>query len=146
MPETEARPCSLPRRLAALTYDGLILVGLWMIAAAAVVIPAGGAIESGHPGFQLFLLLVAFAYFGGCWRFGRQTVGMRAWKIRLETDRTPPAMTSLIVRFAVGIVSIAAAGAGFWLALLRDDAATWHDRASGTRLVVLPDQPRRRST
>lgn len=129
----------------AILYDGLILVGLWMIAAAIVVISAGGAVENGSLGFQLFLLLVAFAYFGGCWRFGRQTVGMRAWKIRLEAEQAPPDMASLAIRFLVAIGSLAAAGAGFWLALFRADAATWHDRASHTRLVVLPDQPRRRS-
>lgn len=146
MSRPDARPCSLPRRLAAILYDGLILIGLWMIATAAVVIPLGDAVETGNPVFRLFVLLVAFGYLGGCWRFGRQTVGMRAWKIRLEAPEAPPSIARLAVRFVVGIASIVTAGAGFWTALWRDDAATWHDRASETRLVVIPDQPRRSST
>jgi len=145
MPDSDARPCSLPRRLAAIVYDGLILTGLWMIATAIVIIPVGDAVETGNPVFRFFLLLVAFAYLGGCWRYGRQTVGMRAWKIRLDAPDDPPSISRLALRFVVGIGSIVAAGAGFWTALWRDDAATWHDRASGTRLVVIPDQPRRSS-
>ncbi|NKI35056.1 RDD family protein [Wenzhouxiangella sp. XN79A] len=145
MSEFDPRPCPLSRRLFALIYDGLILAGLWMIAAALVVIPTGDAVDSGQLGFQLFLVLVAFAYFGGCWRMGRQTVGMRAWKIRLDAPTSPPAFAALATRFAVGMVSIAALGAGFWSALFRADGATWHDRASGTRLVLITDQPRRSS-
>jgi uncharacterized RDD family membrane protein YckC len=146
MTDADARPCSLLRRLAAVVYDGLILVGLWMIATAIVVVPLGGAVGTGQPLFQLFLLLVAFAYLGGCWRYARQTVGMRAWKIRLVAANEPPRVSRLALRFLVGIGSLLAAGAGFWTALWRDDGATWHDRASGTRLVVIPDQPRRSST
>lgn len=142
----DPRPCSLSRRLFAIVYDGLILAGLWMIAAAVVVIPAGHAIENGNLLFQLFLLLVAFLYFGGCWRFGGQTVGMRAWKIHLDADTTPPPLDRLALRFGVALVSLAALGAGFWTAALRRDGATWHDRVSGTRLVVIADQPRRSRT
>ena len=31
MTPADHRPCSLPRRLAAIGYDGLILLGLWMV-------------------------------------------------------------------------------------------------------------------
>lgn len=123
-------------------YDGLILVGLWMIVGGAAVLVAGGAIETGQPVFQLILLAAAFLYFGGCWRFGRQTVGMRAWKIELQSPSSPPAFDALFIRFCVAIVSLLAVGAGFWTALFRADASTWHDRASGTQLIV-DDQPRR---
>lgn len=125
-----------------MTYDGLILVGLWMIVGAAVVLIAGDAIDSGQHWFQLMLLAAAFLYFGGCWRYGRQTVGMRAWKIELQSPSYPPPYDALLTRFLVAIASMLALGAGFWTALLRADASTWHDRASRTALVVV-DQPRR---
>lgn len=137
-----ARPCSLPRRLAALLYDGLILAGLWMLGAALVVVPSGGAIETGALWFQAYLLAVAFAYFGSCWWLGGQTVGMRSWRIRLISDRDRLTPGQLAVRFVVALGSIAALGAGFWTAAMRADQTTWHDRASATRLVV-GDQPRR---
>lgn len=126
-------------------YDGLILVGLWMIVGGASVLAAGGTIESGQLLFQLILLATAFLYFGGCWRFGRQTVGMRAWMIELQSPTSPPSLESLFIRFCVSIASLLALGAGFWTALFRADAATWHDRASKTQLIV-DDQPRRSNT
>ena len=127
-----------------MTYDGLILVGLWMIVGAIAVLIVGDAIENGDRLFQLALLAAAFLYFGGCWRYGRQTVGMRAWKIELQSAASPPPYDALLARFLVAIASMLALGAGFWTALFRADASTWHDRASRTQLVVV-DQPRRSS-
>ncbi len=135
------RPCSLPRRLAAIGYDGLILVGLWMIGAALVVIPSGGAVDSGQPLFQLYLLALAFAYLAGSWHLAGRTVGMGAWRIQLvpagSTGAHAPSFGQLTTRFLVSLVSLAALGAGYWTATMRADRATWHDRASRTRLRVL---------
>lgn len=130
------RPCSLQRRMTALIYDGLILIGLWMLGAAVIVVPAGGAVDTGTIWFQIYLLVLAFAYLGGCWWLGGQTVGMRAWKIRLVSQRPFLKPAQLAIRFGVGLVSIAALGAGFWTAGFRADHATWHDRISHTRLQV----------
>jgi uncharacterized RDD family membrane protein YckC len=38
-------------------------------------------------------------------------------------------------RYLIGNVSLLLGGLGFWWALLDRDKRTWHDRASGTRLV-----------
>lgn len=146
MNEDVSSPCPLTRRISAVIYDGLILAGLWMIAAALVVVPAGDAIDVGTHWFQLFLLAVAFAYFGGCWHYGGQTVGMRAWKIWLVGESTPPAWRALALRFAVGALSTVSLGLGFWWAATRQDRATWHDLASSTRLVVGEPQARRSNT
>lgn len=141
MTPADHRPCSLPRRLAAIGYDGLILLGLWMIGAALVVIPSGGAIDSGRALFQLYLLALAFAYLAGSWHLAGRTVGMGAWKIHLVStggaDAPAPTFAQLTTRFLVALASLALLGAGFWTALFRSDGATWHDRASGTRLRVL---------
>ena len=73
------------------------------------------------------------------WRRGGQTLGMRAWKIRVVDAHGRPASTkALWRRFAWGGLSLLPAGAGFWWSLLDRQRLTWHDRASGTRLVRLP--------
>jgi uncharacterized RDD family membrane protein YckC len=51
---------------------------------------------------------------------------------------TKPTWKALLTRYAVGTVSLLAAGLGFWWAWLDRDRLTWHDRASGTRLVREP--------
>lgn len=139
MPVSDQRPpCRLHRRLASMLYDALLVVALLMIAAAAIVIPTGAEIASGSVAFQVYLLAVWWLYFAICWRLGGQTVGMRAWRIHLisESDRTGWLQT--LIRFFVAGLSIAAAGVGLLWSLIDDRKRTWHDIASGTRLVVAP--------
>ncbi|MDT8448622.1 MAG: RDD family protein [Wenzhouxiangellaceae bacterium] len=131
----DERPCPLPRRMVAMLYDALIVVAIWMVGAALVVIPSGGAVGSGNPLFQAYLLALAFAYFYASWNFRGQTLGMRAWRIRLDAGSARPGIGCLAVRFAIAIVSALLAGAGYLWALGREDRATWHDLASRTRLV-----------
>src|SRR5690554_4263260 len=79
-------PAGLMRRLAAIGYDCLLLLGLEMIAAAVWLPAFGDQPAAEHPLYRLYqayLLLVAFAFFIGFWLKGGQTLGMRAWHIRL---------------------------------------------------------------
>ena len=41
---------------------------------------------------------------------------------------------ALVVRYAVGNLSLLLGGLGFWWAWLDRDGLTWHDRVSGTRV------------
>ena len=68
-------------------YDAVILLGLLMLASA-VALPFGNRekVALHDFWFTLWLLLVCFAYLGGCWRYGGMTVGMRAWRIRLVSN------------------------------------------------------------
>lgn len=130
--------CSLLRRLAVILYDGLLVLALWMVAAAAVVIPSGTEIQPGAIGFQLYLLIVAWAYFAISWRHGGQTLGMRAWHVRLIADQHPVAWSRTVTRFLIAIASWLCLGLGFLWSLFHAQRATWHDLVSGTQLVVEP--------
>ena len=87
----------------------------------------------------MYLLAVAFAFYGWFWTHGGQTLGMRAW--RLQVVRTWGGALSwrhALLRYSAAMVSWAVLGLGFlWVALSRRRLA-WHDRWSGTRLLVLP--------
>jgi uncharacterized RDD family membrane protein YckC len=125
-------------------YDGLLITALLMVAAAVAVIPLGSEVGAGTIWFQLYLLIVWWAYFAICWHFGGQTVGMRAWRLVLVTERGSyigPAAAGL--RFIVAILSTAAIGLGFLWSLFEAERRTWHDIASATRLVVIPKQRER---
>ncbi len=118
-----------------MVYDGLLLIALWMLAAALVVIPTGEQVNPGHLAFQLYLLVVAWAYFAICWR-GGQTLGMKAWRIRLVASEGQVTWAATTLRFLVSLASLLSFGLGFWWSFFHPRRATWHDLASGTVMVV----------
>lgn len=124
----------------AVIYDSfLLLAALFFATAIALPVNAGAAFEQGNPLYSAYLLLASYAYFAWQWKKGRQTLGMRAWRIYLTTA-TGEALTwrRLTLRFALACLSLAAFGAGFAWALFDPDRLAFHDRFSGTRLVLGP--------
>lgn len=106
-------PCGLLRRLASISYDGLIVVAVWMLGTAVVVVVRGQAVGPESGVFQLFLWLLAWPYFAVCWIHGGQTLGMRAWKIHLEPARGRLRWSGTLVRYATAWISALVLGAGF---------------------------------
>lgn len=140
----EASPaCSPGRRVAAMIYDALILVAIWMVAAAIVVVATGKPVESGNSLFRLYLIVLAFLYFHASWSRAGQTLGMRAWRIWLEPGPRKFTVARSLQRFLAGLVSWLLLGLGFAWALTRSDRRAWSDLASGSRLVVRPGNGRR---
>lgn len=133
----EVRYCGLPRRLAAMLYDAFLLFALLMLASLLVVVPLGDAVNTNNLLFQVYLLVVSWAYFAVCWR-GGQSLGMMAWRIHLVGKTQPISWTDTAVRFLVSILSWAGLGLGFLWSLFHPQRAAWHDLASATRLVVHP--------
>lgn len=125
-------------RLLALAYDFFPVLGLWFLVAAGFTLAHREAIRGGWLGLLEFtvLWLVTGAYAVLSWRRGGQTLGMRPWHLRVVgADGEPAARRALWLRYAVGSVSLLAAGLGFWWAWIDRDRLTWHDRASGTRIL-----------
>ncbi|MFW2404198.1 MAG: RDD family protein [Gammaproteobacteria bacterium] len=141
MPDSHRHPpAGLPRRLAALVYDGLLVLGLLVIPTlAAIAIRGGESIPPGSLLFQLLLFGTAGGFFVWFWTHGGQTLGMRSWQLRVERQSGGPlSYRDALLRFGVGIVSIAAAGLGLLWILIDPDKLAWHDRAAGTRVVTVP--------
>jgi uncharacterized RDD family membrane protein YckC len=125
----------LARRLAACLYDGLVLGALLMVAGAIWVGLSGAAAAPGDWLFRLYLLAVAALFLAAFWRRG-ETLGMRAWKLRIVAAHGgPPGWARALLRFAAALLSWAALGLGFWWVLLDRERLAWHDRISGTRLI-----------
>ena len=136
-----ARP-GLPRRLAALLYDALLLFSLLFAATVPALIVTGGrAVAPNDPVFTAYLLAVSYVYFGWCWTRTGQTLGMRAWRMRVCTrEGARLGWRRSLGRFAAALVSIGAAGAGLlWIAFDRDRMSL-HDRLSGTVLERVPPE------
>ncbi|MGB5210951.1 MAG: RDD family protein [Gammaproteobacteria bacterium] len=137
------------RRLAALVYDSLVVIALLMLTGfAAIALTAGDAVPAGTPWFQALLLGVTAAFFCSFWITGGQTLGMRAWRLRLIKDDgqgSPVTLVPALIRFFAAWLSLLPLGLGFfWIVVDRRHLA-WHDRISGTRVVNLPRPNRERS-
>ncbi|MGH8542882.1 MAG: RDD family protein [Gammaproteobacteria bacterium] len=127
----------LARRLAAVFYDLLVLSALLMLATALWLPFTRAAIEPGNPWYRAFLLVVIGAYFFAFWLAGGQTPGMRPWRLRVErSDGRPLRSQDALLRVLAAALSWAALGLGFLSALADPEQRTWHDRLSGTRLVL----------
>lgn len=157
-------PAGLPRRLAAVVYDGLLLLAVLFVATAlalglAVALLGGAAVKLknplvGNPFFQTYLLFICFFFYGGFWTHGGQTLGMRAWRLRIQRrdDGRGIGWWQALARFLLGSVwlpvmlflyrllglssslSLVAGLGTLWITLwLR-----WPDRLSETELVLLP--------
>lgn len=131
-------------RLLAMVYDLLPLAALWMATSAVMLLLRGGVrVTPGSAAAMVefvLLLAVTFAYLGLSWRRGGQTLGMRAWRLRLVNvdGSSPVPWRALMLRYLVAMVSLAAVGLGFVWSLFEPNRRTWHDLASGTVLVRMP--------
>jgi len=135
-------PASLALRLLAALYDALPMLALWFVATMLALALTGGALDVQRlPDkllVQALLLAVTGAYFIISWRRGGQTIGMRAWRLRVvSADGKPLDARQALVRFGVSLISLAAVGLGFFWALFDAQNRTWHDIAAGTLMVRL---------
>jgi uncharacterized RDD family membrane protein YckC len=124
------------RRLAALFYDLLLLIAL-LFAATLLLLPlnSGKAFSAQQLYYPVYLLLVSFFFYAWFWTHGGQTLGLRAWKIKVLTlDKKPISWKQALIRFVVAILSWGVCGLGFLWVLIDKKQLSWHDRLSNTSL------------
>ncbi len=132
------RSCGLFRRLAIIVYDSLLLLALLFLATA-LILPFnnGEAYASGQYLFPIYLLMVSFVFYGWFWTHGGQTLGMKAWKIKIQTiNNQPVTWKHAFKRFLMAIFSWLFFGLGFVWQLIDKRRFTWHDRFSKTGLFL----------
>lgn len=133
------------RRFGAMFYDALLVAALLMVVTAMFLPLTGGeAITHETAGaleyvYQLVLLGVVVLFFGVFWTRRGQTLGMIAWRLKVvRADGALLTWRDVFLRLAGALVSWAPFALGyFWIWIDRDRLA-WHDRWSGTRVIVLP--------
>ena len=116
--EPIADTASLPspglfRRLASGFYDALIMFAICILATFIIVpFTHGKAFESfyaQHAGmklvYQLGLLGLGYAFFGGFWTHGGQTLGMRTWSLRaMRMNGAPLDWYRALVRYLTMLI------------------------------------------
>lgn len=132
-------PAGLLRRLAALCYDSVLVAAILFVATAILVAFRGGiALEAHNTGYFFYLFVTIFAFYGWFWTHGGQTLGMRAWKIRLYADDSKPVTWyQVAIRYVIACVSIACFGVGYLWILVDTHKRAWHDIVSHTKVVVV---------
>lgn len=149
---TFIQPAGLFRRLAAMVYDSLLLLGLSFVYGGlfAVSIPNWLADEPvplgelaygplGRLFFQLGWLALIVGFFTYFWRHGGQTLGMRAWRLKVQTpDGQTISYQQCLLRCLLAALSMALAGLGYVWCLFDPQRQTLHDRLTHTQVIVLP--------
>lgn len=152
-PDVRAVPCpaaGLPRRLAALVYDGLLLLALLFIATACFLPFTGGTAITWRAFpllWALHKLTIAAAivgFYGVAWTRSGETLGMASWRLRVERlDGSRLDWLDTAVRIGAAVLSWVPLGLGWLWCVFDRDGRTWHDIVSRTRVVVLPKGRRR---
>ena len=136
--DKEFQSAGLFRRLAAILYDSLLIIAMWLITTLLLVVFINDGAALQGPLFQFGLYFEACLFYSYFWRLRGQTLGMQVWKIKLVS----PSLQTLswqecFARLFFALVSVSMLGLGFIWMLFDPDRLTWHDRASGTRVVLL---------
>lgn len=131
------------RRLFAILYDCFLLIAiLFIISAIATALNQGKAIEpddSFYPIFTIVIFSLSYLYFAWFWIHGGQTLGMKTWRIRLQSNNRISWKTTLI-RYTTAIISWGLFASGFLWAFFDKKNRCWHDLISNTYLVDLREK------
>lgn len=118
-------------------YDGLVLLAIYICFTVVVLAwRRGTPVPPGTWWFELSLLALSLIFFGYFWTHGGQTLGMRAWKLRLvRANGEPLRWRDALLRWLAAWIALLPAGLGYWWSLIDPLWRCWHDRLSGTRVL-----------
>lgn len=139
-PATTEPVAPLRFRLAAMLYDALIVLAIWIFTIVLLVTITGDAVIGAW--LQSLLFLELYAFFALSWTRRGQTIGMLAWRLELRSEgRFTP--TQALRRFLGAILSLLTLGLGHVWMWFDPNHRTWPDRLSNSRVVRLPRSTKR---
>ncbi|MXZ44313.1 MAG: RDD family protein [Gammaproteobacteria bacterium] len=113
-------------------YDTIILCGIWVFSIVVIVTAIGGPFTGAWA--QTLCFVEAFAFYCFFWMHKGQTIGMLAWRLRLDTDGVFTLRKALL-RFCGELLSIASVGLGYFWIWIDKDRRSWSDILSGSCVV-----------
>lgn len=136
----QVSPASPLVRLAAFAYDGLLMLAMWFVLGGiAVAVNGGEGLAPNNPFMPALMFVIWFWFNAHFWRRGGQTLGMRAWRLRLlTTDQGPLTLLQCGLRLVAAVPSFALLGLGYWWGWIDKNGRTWHDIYSHTRVIREP--------
>ncbi|MFK5984691.1 MAG: RDD family protein [Pseudomonadota bacterium] len=174
--KNQAKPASLGLYLATLLYDCLLVMAVLFVASIIYIIPIAlnTDIDSSQtrnlsttafqsPVYKTWIFIIWFAFFAWFWTKAGQTLGLRVWKLRIESiDGNLMSLWQALLRFfsaqapwffalflyhLAGKTELIDAPYKYWILLLGFSSVAWslvdkeglslHDRFSETRIVLM---------
>ncbi len=127
------------RRLAAICYDSFLLVAVFFLVTSMLLpVNSGKAFAPNQYYYPVILFVVGYLFFAWFWTHGGQTLGMRAWKLKLTTENDQPISWQIAAcRYFAACLSLLSLGLGFCWIIIDTDKKAWHDYLSKTKLTCL---------
>lgn len=151
---TDSNQTSLPRdarlwrRLAAMVYDSIVVIAIWMVVGFIVLsafgIDQAQLVENDRvvmdPYYRITLfssmLLSAYLFFAWFWTHSGQTLGMQAWKIRVQnSDNSAISYKQSLIRCVIAPISFIFFGAGYFYMFCNAEKLTLPDLVSRSIVV-----------
>ncbi|GFO72972.1 hypothetical protein BJAS_P3514 [Bathymodiolus japonicus methanotrophic gill symbiont] len=139
-----ARP-GLFRYIAAIFYDLILVIAVLLLTTALFHYLNDGSvsIQSSLLAFRLYLLSVSFLFYGWFWTHGGQTLGLRAWKLRLVNhEQKNITWKQALIRYITACISWLCFGLGILWRVWQKDGKTWQDLSSKSDIIHIESQGR----
>ena len=131
------------RRLTAMVYDSLLVLAVLLLGTFPWVLPRGRMPDDSlnpeplGPLYQIYCLALIVGFFLLAWHRKQATLGMRAWRMKLiSQDGSKPTMRQMLIRLVSAPIAWLPLAAGILWQYRDPEGLTWHDRWSGTRIVL----------
>lgn len=87
-----------------MVYDSLLVFAVLMLAITVLMPFTGGKAIEHNALLTTYLFLIIFFFFAGFWIHGGQTLGMRAWRLRIQRNNGQPiGWWHALLRFMTGL-------------------------------------------
>jgi len=144
------KPVKLARRLGIISYDLIIIAAILLLSTTFLFFVLFLLnIDSPEPYsiyFRLYLLGVIVSYYHVCWAYLEhgQTIGMKAWRVKLENNTASSNQISnkitlqqSILRILGGIITLVSLGTSNIILYLNKKHITLAEYLSKTRLILI---------
>ena len=125
-------PAPLRLRGAAMFYDALIVFTVWVLSTLPAVWVSGQPLVG--PIYQAILAIELYLYFAWFWIYQGQTIGMRAWHLRLQSV-TEFGWFAALKRILAAASGLGLLGIGYFWMWLSAESKTWPDLVSNSQIV-----------
>ena len=126
------------KHFASFLYDIFPLIGLFIVTSLIVAIIRKGDIVAQHTlWFDVLIFSEMILYYVYSWKLGGQTLGMRAWKIKIipSDERLNLTWLQALIRFIIGVASTLLLGMGLFWKLVSKNNQSWMDLASRSKTI-----------
>lgn len=131
------------KHFAAFIYDIFPIFGILVVTSGiTLVFRQGNDVQPYTWWFILLVYLEISIYYIYFWKVGGQTIGMKAWKLKIipkNNNQTSLTWPQSILRFFVGVFSTLLAGLGIFWKTFSKENLTWMDIISQSQTITTDD-------